>query len=288
MRVLAALFLFAAIPRCGFAATAADVGNQVEHISLDANECYHVLDLNFAKEDLKIYLASGYLIFAKPIGGAHLGAIFVSSADAGDADLLLLPPTRSERSSLAKFTNSPTLEEHFTAAALIFTDGTGDQLLAQLKNPAAPAQKSPDMGGLIVERWTSVLANLVASFETRVVYDILSDRRDNGLFYMAVSGNKLDNFDVLYDPTAQDQIMVGKLTNRGAHTYFDIWTSFQARSFRSAAASGKASPPHGTHYRWENIRIETTIAPDLAMQAVTRGTLRFQDDDQRSALRGSF
>ncbi len=281
MRVLAALFLFAAIPRCGFAASAADVGNQVEHISLDANECYRVLDLNFAKEDLKIYLASGYLIFAKPIGGARLGAIFVSSADAGDADLLLLPPTRSERSSLAKFTNSPTLEEHFTAAALIFTDGTGDQLLAQLKNPAGPAQKSPDMGGLIVERWTSVLANLVASFETRVVYDILSDRRDNGLFYMAVSGNKLDNFDVLYDPTAQDQIMAGKLTNRDAHTYFDIWTSFQARSYRSAAAPGKTGPPHGTHYRWENIRIETSIAPDLAMQAVTRGTLRFQDDDQR-------
>ena len=100
------------------------------------------------------------------------------------------------------------------------------------------------MGGLIVERWTSVLANLVASFETRVVYDILSDRRDNGLFYMAVSGNKLDNFDVLYDPTAQDQILAGKLTNRDAHTYFDTWTSFLARPFRSAAA--RERPRHRT------------------------------------------
>ena len=55
---------------------------------------------------------------------------------------------------------------------------------------------------------------------------------------MAVSGDKLDNFDVLYDPTAQDQILAGKLADRDGHMYFDIWTSFQSRSFRSAAASG--------------------------------------------------
>jgi hypothetical protein len=255
------------------------LGDQVEHISLDANECYRVLDLNFAKEEVKIYLASGYLIFAKPIAGAHLGAIFVASAEGGDADLLLMPPTRSERSSLAKFTNSPTMDEHFKTAAFIFTDGTGDQLLAELQsNPAA--KKSPDMGGLIVEHWTSVLANLVASFETRVVYDVLSDRRDSGLFYMAVSGNKLDNFDVLYDPTGLDQILAGKLANRDNRTYFDTWTSFQARSFRTAGASNSAAAPRGVHYTLDNIRIESTIALDLSMQAVTRGTLRFQDDGQ--------
>ena len=96
--------------------------------ALDANECYRVLDLNFSKEDVKIYLASGYLVFAKPIGGAHLGAIFVTDAEAGDADLVLIPPNRSERASLAKFTGSPTLDEHFKAAAFVFTDGTGDRL----------------------------------------------------------------------------------------------------------------------------------------------------------------
>jgi hypothetical protein len=287
VRVLPALLLFAAsTTRCVLAASAADLGDQVEHISLDTAECYRVLDLNFAKEDLKIYLASGYLIFAKPIRGSHLGAIFVTSSDAGDADLVLMPPTRSERSSLAKFTNSPTMDEHFKTAAFIFTDGTGDQLLAELQsNPTA--RKSPDMGALIVERWTSVLANLVASFETRVIYDVLSDRLDSGLFYMAVSGNKLDNFDLLYDPTAQDQILVGKLADRDNRTYFNTWTSFQARSFRSAAALGsaaavgKAAPARAVHYGWDNIRIDTTIAPDLTMQTITRGTLRLPADEPR-------
>ena len=267
MRVLPAFLLLGTV-RCLLAASAAEVGNRVEHVALDVDECYRVLDLNFAKEDLKVYLGSGYLIFAKPIDGVHLGAIFVAGADGGDADLLLMPPTRSERASMAKFTNSPTLEEHFKAAAFIFTDGTGDQLLAQLKNPEAPAKKSLDMGGLIVDRWTSVLANLVASFETRVVYDILSGQPENGIFYMTVSGEHLDNFDILYDPTGRDQILAGKLGYRDNRTYFDTWTSFQARSFRNGA------PLRGAHFSLSDVRIEATIAPDLAMQAVTRATLK--------------
>ena len=277
MRVLPAFLLLGTV-RCLLAASAAEVGNRVEHVALDVDECYRVLDLNFAKEDLKVYLGSGYLIFAKPVDGVHLGAIFVASSEGGDADVLLIPPTRSERASMAKFTNSPTLEEHFKAAAFIFTDGTGDQLLAQLKNPEAPAKKSLDMGGLIVERWTSVLANLVASFETRVVYDILSGQPENGLFYMTVSGEHLDNFDILYDPTGRDQILAGKLGYRDNRTYFDTWTSFQARSFRNGA------PPRGAHFSLSDVRIEATIAPDLAMQAVTRATLKPDAARARSVL----
>jgi len=282
VRVLLALTLLAGIVPRVLADTAAQLGDQVEHIALDPDQCYRVLDLNFAKEDIKIYLASGYLIFAKPIGGARLGAIFVASEQAGDADLLLMPPTRSERSSLAKFTSQPTLEEHFKAAVFVFTDGTGDQLLAQLQSNQ-DAKKNPDMGALVVEHWNSVLANLVASFETRVVYDILSGQRDTGLFYMAVSGNKLDNFDALYDPSAQDQILAGKLAYRDNHMYFDTWTSFQARSFRNGAASGSAAPL-GVHYSLDDFRIDTTIAADLKMQVVTRAALTIEDKAPRSVV----
>jgi hypothetical protein len=282
VRGLSTLILLATA-HCVFAASAADVGDQLQHISLDANECYRVLDLNFSKEDIKIYLASGYLIFAKPIGGAHLGAIFVTSAEAGDADLLLIPPSRSERASLAKFTGSPTLDEHFKAAVFVFTDGTGDELFRELQNNPT-AKKSPDMGGLIVEHWSSVLANLSGSFETRLVYDILSGQPGAGLFYMAVSGNQLDNFDVLYDPTAQDQILAGKLNDRGNQRYFDTWTSFQARKFRSASASADSARSHITRFALDNIRIDATIEPDLAMKAVTRATLKFKEPGPRSVI----
>ena len=275
-RLLPALILLACL-RPAFALTAADLGDEIQHAALDPNECYRVLDLNFNKEDLKVYLASGYLIFTKPIRGTHLGAVFLANSEGGDADVLLLPPTRSERSSLATFTNSPTLEEHFKSAAFVFTDGSGDELLAQLQNNP-DSKKSSEMGGLIAERWTSVLTNLISSFETRVVYDLLSAQRDTGIFYMAVSGNQLDNFDVLYDPTAHDQILVGKLGYRDNRTYFNTWTAFQARSFRNGAS------PRGVHYALDKIRIEAVIQPDLTMQAVTRATLTLQHKQPRSAV----
>ena len=275
-RFLPAVILFASLrPAC--ALTAADLDDEIQHTALDPAECYRVLDWNFNKEDVKVYLGSGYLVFSKPVQGMHLGAVFVANSEGGDADVLLLPPTRSERSSLATFTNSPNLEEHFKSAVFVFTDGTGDELLAQLQNNPA-SKKSLEMGGLIAERWTQVLSNLITSFDARVVYDVLSAQRDNGMFYMAVSGNQLDNFDVLYDPTAQDQIVVGKLGYRDNRTYFNTWTAFQARSFRNGAA------PHGIHYAWDNIRIEATIQSDLTMQAVTRATLTWRQPQPRSVV----
>src|ERR1700733_8723153 len=272
-RFLPALILLASL-RPAFALTAADLGDEIQHVSLDPAECYRVLDLNFSKEDVKVYLGAGYLVFTKPVfrkpnQGTRIGAIFVASSEGGDADVLLLPPTRSERASLATFTNSPNLEEHFKTAAFVFTDGTGDDLLAQLQNDPA-SKKSAEMGGLIAGRWPLVLGNLISSFETRVLYDVWSAQRDRGIFYMAVSGNQLDNFDVLYDPTSQDQILVGKLGYRNNHTYFNTWTAFQARSFRNGAS------PRGAHYALDNIRIEATIQADLTMQAVMRATLTLE------------
>jgi Peptidase family M1 domain len=272
-----AALIFLASLHPALAGTAADLGEEIQRIALDPAECYRVIDLNFSKEEVKVYLGSGYLVFSKPTRGMHLGAVFVATADGGDADVLLLPPTRSERSSLTTFTNSPNLDEHFKTAAFVFTDGTGDDLLAQLQNNAS-SKKSAEMGGLINERWSSVLSNLIGSFETRVVYDLLSGRRDSGMFYMAVSGNQLDNFDVVYDPTAQDQIEVGKLGYRNNRTFFNIWTAFQARSFRNG------SSPHDAHYALDNIRIEATIQPDLSMQAVTRATLTLHQPEPRPAL----
>ncbi len=98
-----------------------------------------MLELNITKEDLKLYLTSGYLIFTKPIQGVRLGAAFVADTDGGDAEVLLLPPNRAERQSLALFTKSPTLEEHFKTAVLLFTDGTGDDLWSQIQSN--PTQK---------------------------------------------------------------------------------------------------------------------------------------------------
>ena len=253
--------------RLALAGSAADVARQLQQISLDTSETYRVVDLNFNKAEVKIYFTSGYLVFAQPVAGIRPGAVFVADGDAGDAEVLLMPPVRSERLSLATFTESPTLEEHFKGAVLIFTDGTADELLARIRSSPV-LKKSPEMGALMADQWNNVMRNLAASFATRMVHDLLSRDRPSGFFYTAVSGDKLGNFDVLYDPTSREQIFAGKLVYRDNRTYFDTWTSFPSRLAAAAAAEV------GERFALDNFRIDATIDADLAMKAVTRATFK--------------
>ncbi len=268
-RCLPLLFLLAIRYAC--AVTAKDLAQQIQQIALDPQQCYRVLELNIAKEDVKVYLTSGYLIFTKPIQGVRLGAAFVADTDGGDAEVLLLPPTRSERQSLALFTKAPNLEEHFKVAVFLFTDGTGDDLWSQIQsNPAQ--KKKPEAGELIAPAYTAAVRNLSDSFEPRLVFDLLSADRKTGLFYTAVSGNQLGTFDVLYDPTIRDQISVGRIAYRNDRTYFDTWTSFPARSARNnlPASTVKSS--------LDNFRIDANIENDLSMKVTTRATLTLTRD----------
>jgi len=260
------LFFLASL-RLTLAGVAADLARQVQQVSLDTDECYRVTELNFSKEDLKVYLASGYLIFTKPIDGFRHGAVFVAAADAGDAEVLLMPPSRSERLSLATFTESPNLEEHFKAAAFIFTDSTASDLLAQIQARPSP-KKSPELGNVMADQWNSVLQNLSSSFETTLVQDLLFPGRKSGFFYMAVSGKQLNSFDLLYDPSSREQLFAGTLAYRNNRTYFDTWTSFPARSVRNGAAP--PAPP----VVLDNFRIDSTIEEEtLKLKCVTRATL---------------
>jgi hypothetical protein len=248
------------------ATTAASLAHQLQQIDLDPDACYRVIELNFAKEDLKIYLNSGYIIFTKPVDGLRSGALFLANEDSGDAELLIMPPVRSERVSLSTFTNSPNLNEHFRSAALVFSDDTASQLLAQIQADSS-MKKSAEMARLITSDWTSVMRNLTDSFVARLVNDIISGDRKIGFFYMAVSGRQLGTFDVLYDPMAHEQVFAGKISYNDNRTYFDTWTSFPSRSARSGGAAV------GPKFALDNFRIDSSIDSDLMLKAVTRFTL---------------
>ena len=246
--------------------TAAELSREFHQLSLDPGECYHITELNFSRQDLKVYLTSGYLIFARPIHGVRTGAIFATETEGGDAEVMLLPPLRSERLSLASFTESPNLNEHFKAALLLFTDDTAAEL-EHMVHASSASKKNAEVGHLLADTWSSVLRNLSTSFETRLVQDLLGADRATGLFYMAITGTRVGNFDVVYDPRSRDQIVAGQLTQRDGNSWFDVWTSFPARSSRNGEL--REEPP----YALENFRIEATLQPDLTLAAVTRATL---------------
>src|SRR5262249_16306603 len=130
MRALIPLLLTARLLEAG---PAADLARKIVQSGLDPEQCYRVRDLTLNKYDLRLYLTDGHLIFSKPVGDTPLSAVFITAAQGGDAEVILLPPNKSERQSLASFTGSPNLDEHLNVAVLIFTDSTYQDLISQIR-----------------------------------------------------------------------------------------------------------------------------------------------------------
>ena len=105
--------------------SAAGLGLLLAHNELDPEACYRVNDFRISREDVCVYLTSGYLILAKKVNGVRPAALFSADVDAGDAEVVAMPPNRGERLSLVSFTGSPNLDEHFRAGLMVFSDETG-------------------------------------------------------------------------------------------------------------------------------------------------------------------
>jgi hypothetical protein len=259
--VLALLF---ALPAFAAGPSAADLARSIRDAGLDPTECYRVRDFRFQKEDIKIYFNDGYLIFSKPIAGERRAAVFTADVEGGDGEVLLLPPYRGERQSLALFTQSANLDEHFRAALMIFTGNSTRAIMDRIINEEA-GKKAPEMGALLAERWTPVLSNVQAGFQVRMIEDIMVPPREGGMLFFALNGKQAGNFDMLYDPRSREQIVAGQLAERNGHLNYNIWTSFASRSARQAPP--KAEPPWFT---LSNFRINAALDQDLRMKAVTR------------------
>ncbi len=122
--------------------TAADLARLIRESGMDPAECYRVRDLSFVKDDIKLYLNDGYLIFSKPVLGQRLSALFTTDVEGGDGEVIVIPPTRSERQSLAAFTQSPNLDEHVTTILMILTDDSMEGAADCARAAAGLGQKS--------------------------------------------------------------------------------------------------------------------------------------------------
>jgi hypothetical protein len=263
---LVALALFLQLPV--FAGTAADLARAIRESSFDRGECYRVRDLTLQREDIRIYLSDGHLIFGKPIAGHRIAAVFTADTDGGDGEVIVFPPDRAERRSLAAFTRSPNLDDHFRNALFIFTGAEYDELQSQIAKDSSN-KKTPELGALMDERWTPVLHNLAASYETRLVLDLMNGSAHTpDLLSALFDSPKLGAFDVVFDARSPEQILGGKLVDRDNRSYFDDWFSFAARSFRKNPA------PQVQDLVTSDYRIEATIDSDLSMSVATRVKVR--------------
>jgi hypothetical protein len=248
---------------------AAAVTAALKEIGFDAGQCWRVRDLALAREDIKLYLTDGFILLSKPLAGQPVAALLWAEVEGGDGEIIVLPPSAGERQSLARFTESPNLNEHFKSAVLIFTDNSVTEIQAFIRDSAA--KPAAEMGALLADQFSPTLRNLTTSFEARLVQDTAGKiRPEFGLFFAALGGTAYGNFDVVYDPQATDQIVVAQLQNRENRSYYNIWTSFPSRRIRKDPT---LEPPVRA-FQIEHVRIEASIGVDLRLTATTNLRIR--------------
>lgn len=253
--------------------SAANLGQAVRTAGLDASECYRIREVEFSQEEAQFFLTSGYLIFGKPVNGGPVTAVFSADEEGGDAEVLLLPPDRSERKSLASHTGTPNLDEHFSAAIFLFTDERLRGLLEQVRS-SETARKMPEIGALLADRWNPTVANVTASFDSRMVLDLMTRQQgEKGFVDALIQGRKLGNFDLMFDPRAYEQLNAGQVETEKGQAHWDTWTSFATKSHRGL-------PPPDAEEKILSYRMDVTLDADLTLHSVTRIRVRATADSR--------
>jgi len=84
---------------------------QLRNVGLDKSRVYHIREAAIDRSSIHISLDDGTIAFTEDVAGHVTGAFFE-----GDAEVLLKPPDRAERASMALFTGGAILEERFSTA----------------------------------------------------------------------------------------------------------------------------------------------------------------------------
>jgi len=226
-----------------------------------------VRDLTLTKEDLRLYFTDGYMIFGKPIGDAPVSAVFVTSTQGGDGEILALPPNKSERQSLASYTASPNPERTFQSGCTLFTDETYRDLMAQIReNPVN--KKSPRWAWRWLRRGPQSRAIWPPVSRSRWFWICLSGPRASQAFLLRRDRRRGTGATSMRSTTlrARQQITIGQIGFRDNRTFFDVWTAFESRSVRNGTRAAPAP-----EFELNDFRIDATLLPPISgLQVVTR------------------
>ena len=257
LRAFCCLFALISALSAATSNSAANVALALHQMALDPEQTYRVRDLHLSRGDIKIYLTEGALSFVTSVEGRVVAALFTTQGiEAGDAEVLLLPPQRSERASLASFAKTPNLDEHFTTALFFFSDNTGKELLTQLGEQ--PIRKSPETAAQIASTMDPIVRDVSSQIDVRLVQALLDNHNsEEGFFYALIAGRELGTFDVIYEPDDFEPVSMGRVASAADNQLkFQLWTAFRPRH-----APAFVDPIS----RLSNYRIDTTIRPDLTM-----------------------
>jgi hypothetical protein len=218
------------------ASSAEQLYEQLGSVGLDPQRVYRVREASLDREDMHITLDDGTIAFTSDVMGRVTGAFFE-----GEGEILVVPPDRAERSSLALFTGAAVLEEQFNSAYIRFNDDTFQKLQSDLRPTTGQAEFVAKKEGAARGLAHSDAFRLLLTFSrdlpptpARTATESAQDR----FLHARLSCERRGIVDAYYDSTGAEQVTVGQLSETKAGVFFDLWTSFAVRSARKARLSG--------------------------------------------------
>ena len=260
------------VPACP-AQTAADavldLYRQFLHPVFSSADVHHIRSVEIDREDLHIVLTDGVIGLLQPVDGHVTGAFFE-----GQGQVLLLPPDRAERTSLALFTRSGILDTQFQSAYLRFYD---DKLVQTLRMGFRPEDDAQSY----VERWRPI-AEALASMDSLDLLEAStnSSASPSQMLHLRVAGSALGVFDVFFDTNIPEQIRVAQPAQATHSDFYNIWTSFPMRSAREGEKSGA----HGMPVHASDFRIHSKLLPPTDLAGEAELTLTAQRPGQRTVI----
>jgi hypothetical protein len=268
MRLAAAFFVFcsltAAPPSRATPRTAHQLYDALNALRLDPASAYQIKPehrIELRRGDAKISLDQGELIFFAPLDNQITGAIF-----AGRGHILALPRETIEKQQMARFLDSPILDQDFAGAYIRFTDTTAADLLRQLQT----AGLKPESDSATASRWEPVLSHLNAVHSVRIFCGTLL-ATPRPYFYANLDGVATGPFDVVLDSMRAEPFLLGQVRTTAGSSFYDVWASYKIPD----------ATPMPPDFRALHYSIETSILPDHSLDATATVNLRALGAGQR-------
>src|SRR5438309_318912 len=240
--------------------------------SIDAKDVYQVREVSILLEDLHISVSDGTMAFTREVNGHVTGAVFE-----GVGEVLLVPPNRAERTSLALFTGSAVLEQRFQSAYLRFADDKiVNELRSGLRGHAEDAQE-------FVTRWQQP-ALLLARGDALPILQVMTSVPQSAasFLHLRIGGTTAGIVDLYFDSNASEQISVAQASVLHNEAYFDTWASFPMRTIREA--SGQEDPATRASFDVADYKLRVNVQPPTELTAEAEFTLTPQHSGQRTVI----
>jgi hypothetical protein len=253
---------------------------RIRSVGLDPQRVYHIRDASIDRPSLHLDFEDGTLAFTEDICGRITGAFFE-----GEGEILLRPPNRVERGSLALFTGMAILEEQFTSGYLRFNDDTA----AVLQRFLTPEPE----GAEFIKNWVEMSRTLAEFDALRLLLDFSHFLPSPGgnesgselakkfprLLHAHLLGKKLGGFEVFWDEASAEPLWAGQPRSQNGILFFDIWTSFAP-----SGAGGALSATPANDASIASFRIRASVEPPTMLRASTEVNVRIRNGGERTLL----